>query len=170
MDLLTLAAKRYSVRKFKSDLLGEDDLAAILEVGRLAPTACNLQPQRIFVIRSAEGLAKLRGCTSCHFEAPLVLLLCFDQSESWKRSYDGFDSGCMDSSIVATHLMLAAAERGLGTTWVCYFDPELLRREFALLPSLIPTVLLPLGYPAEEAIPAPQHSSRKALTETVRFV
>lgn len=169
MDFLKLAKQRYSVRKFLPKPVSDSDLQAILEAGRLAPTACNLQPQRIYAIRSAAGLAKLRRCTSCHFDAPLVLLICYDTSESWKRSFDGFDSGCMDASIVSTHIMLAAAERGLGSTWVCYFDPKLLRHDFSLPEQQIPALLLPLGYPAPDATANPMHFQRKDLAETVFY-
>ncbi|NLF93468.1 MAG: nitroreductase [Oligosphaeraceae bacterium] len=169
MNFLNLAAQRYSVRKFRPEPVSESDLQVILEAGRLAPTACNLQPQRIYVIRSAAGLEKLRRCTSCHFEAPLVLLICYDSSASWKRSFDGFESGCMDASIVGTHIMLAAAERGLGSTWVCYFDPALLRREFSLPKPQIPALLLPLGYPAPDAVPNPMHFQRQNLADTVFY-
>ncbi len=169
MDFLTLAKERYSVRKFKPEPIPEPELVAVLSAGRLAPTACNLQPQRIFVIRSSESLAKIRRCSSCHFDAPVVLMICYDRSESWKRSFDGFDAGAMDATIVTTHLMLAAAEQGLGTTWVCFFDPKKLRQEFSLPEQLEPVALLPIGFPADDAVANPVHFKRKELSQTVFF-
>ena len=76
MDFLQLATEeRYSVRQFSDKPVEQEKLDLILEAGRIAPTACNYQPQRILVIREPEGLDKLKQCTSCHFDAPLALLI-----------------------------------------------------------------------------------------------
>lgn len=70
MDFATLAAERYSLRKFSDRPVEEEKLQAVLESGRSAPTAHNLQPQRILVLRSPEALEKADGCASCHLHAP----------------------------------------------------------------------------------------------------
>lgn len=169
MDYLTLSAERYSVRKFRPDPVPEDVLRKILEAGRLAPTACNKQPQRIYAVSSEEGLERIRRCTACHFNAPLVLAVCVDTRECWKRSYDGKDSGDVDAAIVATHLMMEAADLGVGSTWVMYFIPEAVKEELSLPEGIEPVALLPMGYPAENCRPASEHGSRKPLEETVTF-
>lgn len=170
MDFMQLAQSRYSLRQFSSRAVEKEKLDLILEAGRLAPTACNNQPQRILVIESKEALAKIRRCTPCHFNAPVVLLVCYDKKESWKRGYDGKDFGDVDASIVGTHLMFETAALGLGSTWVGYFDPAAVKDEFSLPDDLIPVSLFPLGYPAEGAGPnIGQHTSRKAPCETVFY-
>ena len=142
-------------------------MTQILEAGRAAPTACNFQPQRVFVIRSAEAREKLKKCTRCHFDAPVVLLVCCDKRASWKRKYDGADSGVVDASIVTTHMMLAAEALGVGSCWVMHFNPAVVRSEFALADELEPVALLPMGYPAAEAAPIAMHFERKPLIELV---
>ena len=132
MDFIKLAKERYSVRKFAAKKVEEEKVAQILEAGRCAPTAVNYQPQRILVIESGDSLAKLRNCTPYHFNAPLALLVCYDKTASWKRSYDGCDMGVVDASIVAAQMMLEAASLGLGTTWVGHFDPAAVRTAFDL--------------------------------------
>ncbi|MGN0745871.1 MAG: nitroreductase family protein, partial [Aristaeellaceae bacterium] len=67
-DFLTLAGERYSVRAYTKEPVREADMQRILQAGRLAPTACNLQPQRMFVMQSAEAIERLRRCTRCHFD------------------------------------------------------------------------------------------------------
>ncbi|WP_368489716.1 nitroreductase family protein [Clostridium sp. BJN0013] len=141
----------------------------VLKAGLLAPTACNNQPQRILVIKNEEALAKIRKCTPYHFNAPVVLLICYDNSESWKRSFDGKDSGDIDASIVTTHLMLQASELGLGTTWVGHFDPAIIKKEFSLPDHIVPVALLPLGYPASDASPNPLHYKREPSEEIVFY-
>lgn len=166
---MDLASNRFSVRKFDGRAIEPDVMDKILRAGQTAPTACNKQPQRILVINSEESLTKLKKCTECHFNAPAALLVCHDKDECWKRSYDGKPSGDIDAGIVTTHMMLAAAALGVGTTWVMHFIPEAVRTEFAVPDNLEPTALLVMGYPAEDAEPSPRHGQRKALEETVSY-
>lgn len=169
MSFIKLAEERYSVRSFSDKPVEKEKLELILKAGQLAPTACNLQPQRILVIESPEALEKLKKCTPCHYNAPIVLLVCYDRAQSWKRTYDSEDSGAVDASIVATQMMLEAAELGLGTTWVGFFDPALVRSEFSLPDNIIPVAIFPLGYPSDNGKPAELHYQRKPLEETVKY-
>lgn len=170
MDFLKLARERYSVRRFSDKPLAENDVEAILQAGLLAPTACNNQPQKILVIRSEEALAALRRCTHCHFDAPCAMLVCYDKTRSWKREFDEKDSGDIDASIVATHMMLMAASLGVGSTWVMYFIPEAVQKEFKLTDNMEATALLIMGYPAEDATPSPKHSQYRPMEDTVRYL
>ena len=170
MDFLELAKSRFSVREFADRKVEREVLEKILRAGQAAPTACNFQPQRIFVIESEEALAKFRKCTRSNFNAPLALLVCFDRNECWKRSYDGKASGDIDASIVCTHMMLEAANLGVGSTWVMHFIPEAVRTEFTLPDTLEATALLVMGYPKEGVTPNPLHYKIKPLEDTVRFL
>ena len=166
-DFLTLAQERCSCRRFAQTPVSEEDLRYILEAGRVAPTACNKQPHRVHVLRSEDALAKLRLCTRSHFGCTAALLVCYDVRESWKRSFDGQDSGWVDASIVTTHMMLAAHEKGVGNTWVMYFDPAAVREQFTLPEHEIPVAILVMGHPAEDAAPSPMHADNKPLEDTV---
>ena len=168
-NFLNLAEKRFSVRRFSDKAIDEKALHKILRAGYVAPTACNRQPQRILVINSEEGLAKLRKCTACHFGAPAAMLVCYDKSECWKREFDAKTSGDIDASIVTTHMMLEAADLGIGTTWVMYFIPEAVREEFHIPENIEPVALLVMGYPAQDAAPFPGHSEFRPLEETVLY-
>lgn len=167
MDVLQLMADRYSVRSFSDRSVEEEKINAILTAGRLAPTACNNQPQKILVIKSKDGLERWQKCTKCHFHEQLVMLVCYDTAQSWKREYDGADSGFVDASIVTTHMMLEAAELGIGSTWIMYFIPDAAREEFHLPENLVPVSALAMGYASDEARPSLKHTTRKELSETV---
>lgn len=169
MNFIDLAKGRYSVRNFDIKKVEQEKLDLILKAGQLAPTAANYQPQRILVIESNEALAKLKNCTIYHFNAPMALLVCADKDEAWKRSYDGKVHTDIDGSIVATHMMLQATALGLGTTWVGHFDPVAICNAFSVPPNLEPICILPLGYPSKDAKPNPNHTKRKAISETVLF-
>lgn len=169
-NFLTLAQQRYSVRQFSGKPVEQTAIEAILRAGQLAPTACNNQPQKVFVIQSEDALTKLRRCTSSHFNAPLGILVCYDRTQSWKRSFDGQDSGWVDASIVATHMMLEAWEQGVGSTWVMHFIPDAVQTEFELTESIIPVALLVMGYPAENAAPHRLHTESKSIEELASYL
>jgi nitroreductase len=169
MDFIQLAADRYSVRNFTKEPVKKEDIDRILKAGHLAPTACNRQPQRIIVCSDKETLALMRKCTPCHFKAPVALIVCYDKKRCWKRSNDGKTSGDIDAAIVVTHMMLEAADIGVGTTWVMYFDPEAVRAEFNLPDNIEPVAILVMGYPADDAKPSLEHAEFRPLDEIVSY-
>ncbi len=168
MDLMNLFKERYSVRKFTEQKVEKEKIDLILEAGRLAPTAVNNQPQRIYVLESAESLAKLKNVTPYHFDAPVVFLICYDNTKCWKSPFNGKDMGTVDASIVTTHMMLEVANLGLGATWVGYFDPEVVSKTFDLPENIVPVALLPTGYP--NLAPSPRHEERLELDKTVKYI
>ena len=170
MEFLQLSEARYSLRKFSDRPVEAEKLAAILEAGRNAPTAHNLQPQRIFVLRSPEALEKADACTAAHFHPPVILVVAYDPEAAWKRETDGKNHGEIDASIAATQMMLEAADLGLGTTYVGMFEPEKLLAAFPERAGLCPIAMLPLGYPAEGAHPSRLHADRKPLEELVKYL
>ena len=170
MEFLQLSEARYSLRKFSNRPVEAEKLAAILEAGRNAPTAHNLQPQRIFVLQSPEALEKADACTAAHFHPPVILVVAYDPEAAWKRETDGKNHGEIDASIAATQMMLEAADLGLGTTYVGMFEPEKLLAAFPEMAGLCPIAMLPLGYPAEGAHPSRLHADRKPMGELVKYL
>ena len=169
MEFLSLAKKRYSARKFTSQKVDNKELANILEAGRIAPTAANMQPQRIMVIQTDIGLKKLAKAVN-FYNAPIVLLVCADKTKAWVRDYDGKNTSDIDSSIVTTHMMIAAADIGLDSLWMTWFNPDILRSEFSIPENFEPINLLALGYNADSAPSSERHSSsRIPLTDTVFY-
>lgn len=171
MSFLDLAKERFSVRRFDARPVEQEKLDRILEAGNVAPTGCNNQPQRVYVLKSAEALAKIRSLTRCAFDAPVVLLIAYDTAEEWNNPLEaGVCSGQQDASIVATHIMLEAWEQGIGSCWVNYFSPTAVGEAFDLPENEIPLLLMPLGYAAEGAKPGPMHAPCKAIEETVKYL
>lgn len=169
MDFLKLCAQRYSLRSFAGTPVPPEILESILEAGRLAPTAMNLQPQRILVLRSPEALAKLHGVKKC-YGAGTVLLICGDTQVACDRPMVDHSMAEMDCSIVATHMMLAAQALGVGSCWICAFDVPAMKQAFELPEGLTPYLLLALGYPTSEAAPSPRHTERYPLEHTVTYL
>ncbi len=170
MEFKEVIKKRYSCKKYSDRQVADEKLAAILEAGRLAPTAKNLQEQHIYVIRSAELLAKIDAATPCRYGAPTVLVVAFNKDNVFTYPGGRVNSGVEDASIVATHLILAAADEGVDSCWLNFFDPDKLAAELGLPENEEILMLLDLGYAAEGAGPLANHESRKELSETVSWL
>lgn len=167
MDFLALAEKRYSCKSFSDRPLEKEHLDYILQAGRLAPTAKNLQEQRIYVMQNADGLAKIDALTPCRYGAPTVLVVAWDNNNVYTYPGGKRTSGAEDAAIVATHMLLAAASIGVDSCWLNRFDPDEAAQLLGLPENEEVLMLLDLGYAAEGAGPLPNHSNRKPLEETV---
>lgn len=170
MDYEGLINSRYSVRNYSGQQVEKEKLDKILEAGRIAPTAGNRQPQRIVVIQDENARAKIKQCTLCHFDAPLVFLVCYDKSVENNNHYgDKRPYGRVDASIVLTHMMLEAHNLGLGAVWVGLFNPELLKKNFSIPDNYEILGLMPLGYPSTQAKPSKMHSEKFPIEHTVWY-
>ena len=171
MTFSELAKSRYSVRAYKQDPIEEATLTQILEAGRVAPTACNYQPQRIYVVRTEELRKKLAEVSPCTFDAPVILVVCYDKDRDAKsRLMPGYTFGEMDATIVCTHMMLQAWELGVGSCWVGWFNDEQVAKALDLPDHVHVAALLPLGYPADDAKPANMHSRIRDFEDTITYL
>ena len=170
MEFREAVKKRYSCKKFNGVKVEQEKLEAILEAGRLAPTAKNLQEQHIYVVQSEEMLAKIDALTPCRYNAPTVLVVAFDKNNVFTYPGEKRESGVEDASIVATHMILAAEDEGVDSCWVNFFDPDKAAEALGLPENEEILMLMDLGYAAEGAGPLPNHESRKPLSETVTYL
>ena len=170
MELKEVIARRYSCKKYSSRQVENEKLTAILEAGRLAPTAKNLQEQKIYVVQSAEALVKIDAATPCRYGAPTVLVVAFDSDNVFTYPGGKRDSGVEDATIVATHMILAAADEGVDSCWVNFFDPDKLAGLLELPDNEEILMVMDLGYAADGAGPLPNHNSRKSLEETIHYL
>ena len=170
MEFKNVITARYSCKKYSERLIEPEKLTAILNAGRLAPTAKNLQEQHVYVIQSQEALAKVDSVTPCRYGAPTVLVVAFNKNNVFTYPGGKRDSGVEDATIVATHMILAAADEGVDSCWVNFLDPEKLAEVLGLPENEEVLMVMDLGYAAEGAGPLPNHGSRKDLTETVSYM
>ena len=168
MELEEVIKNRFSCRKFGNKKVEKEKLDKILEAGRIAPTAKNFQPVKIYVIQSDEAINKLDNATMCRYGARTVLVICGDKEKAFKE--DNYSSYEMDASIVTTHMMLEATNLGIDNIWIRLFDEKILRKEFDIPNNLIPVCLLPLGYKLEECKPSHLHEIRKSMEEIVEYL
>ena len=170
MEFKEIVKNRYSCKKFSDKEVEESKLSAILEAGRLAPTAKNLQEQKIYVVKSEDALAKIDAMTPCRYGASVVIVVAFDKKNVFVYPGEKKNSGIEDATIVATHMLLAAADEGVDSCWINFFDPDKLAEALGLPANEEILMLMDLGYAAEDAGPLPNHSIRKPLEETVKYL
>ncbi|MBQ9047381.1 MAG: nitroreductase family protein [Solobacterium sp.] len=169
MEFIRLAEERFSVRDYQDRPIEQEKIDLILKAGQLAPTAANFQPQRIYMIRSAEGLAKIRAITRCAFNAPVVFMFAYDENVQWRnRLEEGITSGQQDVSIAAVHMMMEAWDLGIGSCWVDAFPNSETAKAFNLPENEKVVMLMPMGYPSDKAEPSPKHKETQPLDVLVK--
>ena len=171
MEFKELISARFSCKSFDPNRqVTQDQLNAILESGRMAPTAKNLQEQHIYVCQSTESLTKIDAQTPCRYGAPTVLVVAFDRTNVYTYPDNRRQSGIEDASIVATHMMLAAKNEGVESCWINFVHIDGLHDALGLPDNEEILMLLDLGFGSDKAAPLANHSSRKPISETVTYM
>ena len=164
---MRILESRYSCHAFSDYPVPDAKLNMILDAGRMAPSAKNMQPTRIWVVRSEEALARLRAVHPC-YGAPIVLIVGCRNEEAWVRESDGVNAAKTDAAIVLTHLMLTATDAGLANMWIWDFDPGKIREALPETRNHGIYGLLAIGHPAKgEGNPTELHFERKPLEQLV---
>lgn len=169
MEYTKLIEERYSVRQFADKPVEQEQIDKILHAAQVAPTATNAQPQRIVVVTTAEGIAKIADTCPFFAKSPLAFIVCYDAEKASVRPWDGLNFGEQDASIATTQMMLEIHNIGLGATWIGGINVAELQKAFEMPQNIIPVAVLSVGYPAESSAPSPRHTQRLPLNETVFY-
>jgi len=167
-SLMDLINKRRSIRSYKKQEVEEDDLNYILEAFRKAPSAKNLQPWKLIVVKDNKKINDLAiACNNQTFltEAPVLIVACARESEAYEMMGGYMNSYPIDVGIAMEHLILAATERGLGTCWIGAFREKLVKDLLDIPEDVRVVAITPLGVPAEEG----KIKGRKAINEIVCY-
>ena len=169
MEFAEVIAKRYSCKRFdETREIAPEALERILEAGRLAPTAKNLQEQHVYVLQGPESLAIVDELTPCRYGAPTVIIGAYDAGVSAKGlGYETGDFGDIDTSIVLTNIANAAAAENLGSCWVGAYDSAIIRKNFNIPNNYVLVDLMMVGHSAEDAEPSPRHEQTEPLDTLV---
>ena len=167
MSFLDLAKARYSCRMLTDATIEPEKINRILQAAVAAPTAKNLQRYTIWAIKSPDAMSKLKQTTKFTFGAGLAFVVGAKKDGAFDRPFDNKNFAEIDAAIVATHLMLAVQDEGLGTTWVGWFDAPKLQELFPEMLDHELIAVFPVGYPAENAKPAVMHEKRRDISSAV---
>jgi len=163
LDFMEVVHKRRSVRKYKQDKVSRADIEYVLEAARLAPSWGNRQCWRYIVVTD-EATRKKIATTDWTAKAPAIIVACGDPTKAGNK--DGKPYYMLDVGISMEHLILAAADRGLGTCWIGgQFDEKTVRDALGVPESHRVVAMAPLGYPDE----SPLAKERKPLAEMVTW-
>ena len=161
--------KRDSVRIFSNQKVETEKIKKILEAGRLAPTAKNLQPVKIYVLDSAGAREKLDKATKFRYGAQTSILVCGNKDEAWVNDRENYPAAEVDCAIITTHMMLEATSLGVDTTWIRLFDSQVLREEFDIPDNIFPVALLNIGYRERDYKSSPLQKKKKSIEEIVEY-
>ena len=165
MDVFEALRTRRSVRSFKEDKIEEDKLNKVLEAGRLAPSANNRQQWRFVVVEDASLRDKLKEAVKQDFvsAAPVVIAACAVGVEHVMSC--GEKSYSIDVAAAIDHMIIQAAELGLGSCWIGAFYQDKVKEILDIPDDVRVVSLLPLGYPREPL--RLEEKDRKPLGEIV---
>ena len=167
-----IVANRYSCRHYSQEPVSQEQILEILECARLAPSACNRQPWKFMVITAPEELSAVHASYNRDWikEAPVAIIVLGNRNEAWHRSYDEYDATDIDIAITTEHICLAATSMGLGTCWICNFDPIILRTGMNIPEEWEPLAIIPVGNPAEDiAIPEKKRKNNDEIIQWGKF-
>lgn len=166
MEFEGVIKARRSVRAFSPAEVPEELVRDLVACALQAPSSMNGQPWSFVVIRSKEAKRRIAGIKNRHCpaekaafraefieSAPVIIVICVDRSRAHDRG--------VETAVLATaHILLAAADRGLGSVYLSAYrtdDPGLaddLRQLLRIPPGVDPVTLVPLGFPDE--VPEPK--------------
>lgn len=170
MNFLNLAKKRCSTRAFTLNQIQPSELEVILEAAKVAPTNGNTQNFHIYVIQDSTMLHKLYQDAQC-YNAPTVLVVTYDQSKMFTSSVNFNNSGLIDTSVILTHMMLAAADLDIGSVWINYFKEEPIHELLNLSKTTKVAHLLAIGYPKVPFSSSERHhKQRKPIEELTTYI
>ena len=168
MTFLDIAKARQATRKYTEEKIDKETLDKILNAAYVAPTAANKQPVRLLVLQD-EGLEKLKESTDV-YNAPLAIIVCANNDNAWTRPFDGKKTTDIDASILTDHMQLQATELGLGTVWICYFKPDVIKEQFHLPEGYEAINILAIGHPIQAPKDNETHlAKRLPLNELVSY-
>jgi nitroreductase len=165
MNVIEAIRGRRSIRSFMDRPVEEEKLSAILEAGRNAPSARNLQDWRFVVVRdpaTRKRLAEAARNQEFVGQAPIVIAAC---GTSDMVMTCGQPAYVLDVAIAVDHMTLAAVAEGLGTCWIGAFYEDKVKEILGIPEQIRVVALLPMGYPAQVARPTP----RKKLDEILAY-
>lgn len=167
-SLIDLIEKRKSIRSYKPQDVEEEKLNYILQAFRKAPSAKNLQPWKLIIVKDKKKISDLSiACNNQTFlsEAPILIVACAKEDEAYGVMGGYMNSYSVDIALALEHLILAATEKGLGTCWIGAFKEKLVKDLLDVPDNVRVVAITPVGYPAVEG----RIRGRKPISEIVCY-
>ena len=151
--------RRCSVRSYKDTPVERETITAIVNAGRLSPSACNAQPWRFIAVTEKSLISEivsegLGGAVPNKWaaSAPLIIVGCARLNVLTHRlgaSVKGIQYHQIELGIAMEHMVLQATEMGLGTCWIGWFKEKKIKKILDIPRGWKIISLLTVGYPHE---------------------
>ena len=155
MDVLKAIEERRSIRNYTGEIPSEEVVYSIIESGRLAPSAANIQPCRFVVVWDREKIREIAKISWNFLHKAGVIIVGAADPKMSPKWYP------VDTAIAIEHMVLTAQAQGLGTCWIGAFNEEELKKILEIPKNVTIIAMLGVGYP--KLIPSP--TSRKKMQE-----
>ena len=177
MSFIDLTNKRYSVRNYKNTPVAHKKLNRCVEAARLAPSACNSQPWKFIIVDDPELLNELakaafEGILDFNhfaFKAPALILIVSERQKTFAK-FGGIvkrkNFRQMDIGIAAEHFCLQAAEEGLGTCMLGWFNEKKVKKILSIPKLKRVELMISVGFSADDNVP---HKKRKDVDEILSY-
>ncbi|MDA3839437.1 MAG: nitroreductase family protein [Candidatus Delongbacteria bacterium] len=177
MNFIELANKRYSVRSYSDKPVEKEKILRCVEAARLSPSACNSQPWHFIIVDDVElknkvakeSFMALSNMNKFTLDAPVMIVLVIEK-KNMSSNIGSFlknkDFSLIDIGIAAEHFCLQAAEEGLGTCMLGWFNEKVVKKLLSIPKSKHIGLLISLGYPKDESFP---DKKRKPIDDICSF-
>ena len=177
MKFLELVKKRQSTRKYSSQPVPRELIDKCLEAAQFAPSACNAQPWSFIIVDNEKGknaltdkaFSGIYSMNSFAKNASVIIVVITEQS-TYAAKLGGYFRGTqfnlIDIGIACEHLILQAAEKGIGTCWLGWFDEKGVKKVLGLSHKKKVHLLISMGYPEAKFV---REKKRKSLNEIRRY-
>lgn len=167
MDALECIATRRSIRKFLDIPVEFEKVGNVLDAGRFAPSAGNLQDWKFILVTDEKMRQEVaKACVEQYWiaTAPIHIIVCTEPDRT-KRFYgrSGEKYSIQNGAAVVQNMLLAAHAEGLGSCWIGAFEDEAIKRLFNIPDDVIVQAIVPLGYP-DEKVPMPLRYTMENVT------
>jgi nitroreductase len=170
LDVIEAIKSRRSVRAFNGEAVSKEEVQSLIEAARWAPSAGDIQPWEFIIVtdaRTKERLAIAALDQTFIEEAPVVVIVCADESRSARRyGKRGASLYCLQDTAAATqNILLAAHAMGLGACWIGAFREKEVGETLKTPENLRPIAIVPIGHPAER----PKAPPRRPISEIIHY-
>ena len=157
--LQALILARSSVRRYSGSPVPDELIRSVVDAARLAPSASNSQPWRFVVVTdpnareelAALSLSGIFSATRFAAAAPVIIAICAERTSAVEMAKSLKDGAMyqLDCGIAGEHMALRAAELGLGTCWIGWFNRRGARKAVGAPRHVKVVCLMAMGYPVE---------------------
>lgn len=172
LDVMEAILERRSIRKYKDIPVEQDKMVTILEAGRQAPSAGNVQDWKFIYVTEKDQIKKIaEACMKQYWieTAPLLIVIVSNPEKSIQHYGErGKMYAIQNCAAACQNMLLAATSAGLASCWISAFDEPMLKDVLSIPARGTPMAVLTFGY-ADEEVPRPFKTPLESIVFIQRY-